>query len=317
MDALSQILADIHLNQAEYFYLNTHGDWAFTVQKKHAVMAYIVLSGELFIHLEQQGPIHAQSGDIILLTAGSAHRCSASSAQQPLIESIDITGYFNHIPQQAIDIGTTATPHNQLLAIHSQLDSIMAKPLLDSLPAYIYLHSLADHRAPEWLQLGLSFLALETQQLRPGRDKIIDHLISILFIECIRDHILHLDDAQSWLSALSHPQLSHALTAIHGTPGFAWTVALLAQQCCMSRSKFAKEFHCLVGTTPLAYLQQHRLNLACQLLRGGQRSIQQIAQQLGYSSDTTFNQSFKIHCNISPKHYQKQYLASAQVRSNP
>ncbi len=167
MDALSQILNDIHLNQAEYFYLNTHGDWAFTVEKKHAVIAYIVLSGEIFIQLEPQTLIFAQTGDVILLPAGSAHRCSASSVQQPLIETLDFTEYFDKTPQQSIDIGTTATTHNQLMAIHSQLDSLMAKPLLDSLPTYIYLQSLANHRTPEWLQIGLSFLALETQQTRP------------------------------------------------------------------------------------------------------------------------------------------------------
>lgn len=315
MDALSQILNDIHLNQAEYFYLNTHGDWAFTVEKKHAVIAYIVLSGEIFIQLEPQTLIFAQTGDVILLPAGSAHRCSASSVQQPLIETLDFTEYFDKTPQQGIDIGTTATTHNQLMAIHSQLDSLMAKPLLDSLPTYIYLQSLANHRTPEWLQIGLSFLALETQQTRPGRDKIIDHLISILFIECIRDHILHLDDTQSWLRALSHPQLSQALTAIHGKPGFAWTVELLAHQCHMSRSKFASEFHQLLGTTPFAYLQQHRMNLACQLLRAGQRSIQQIAQQLGYSSDVTFSQRFKKQLNISPKRYQKLFFAAIQPPS--
>ncbi|MDB0324808.1 AraC family transcriptional regulator, partial [Acinetobacter baumannii] len=30
---------------------------------------------------------------------------------------------------------------------------------------------------PEWLQIGLYFLAVETQKIQPGHDKIIDHLV--------------------------------------------------------------------------------------------------------------------------------------------
>lgn len=352
MDALSKILDDIHLNRSEYLYLNTHGDWAFRMQQQPAVLAYIVLSGELYLHLDQSAStrpdpsttphpdqrlnLHATAGDILMLPAGQAHRCSPFASPDQLIETVDISSMFAGTKQDVLYIGTdhsdlpiaaqtapdrttdTATgastdqlhapaSHNLIMAIRCQIDTIMAKPLLNALPEYLHLHNLLNHRAPEWLQIGLSFLAQETLHVLPGRDKIIDHLISILFIECVRDYILSIEDSQNWLNALSHPQLSNALTAIHTQPAFAWTVESLAEQCCMSRSKFASIFHELVGDTPLAYLQQHRMNLACQLLREGQLSIQQIAHQVGYSSDTTFSQSFKKRFEQSPNQYRKQY----------
>lgn len=76
-------------------------------------------------------------------------------------------------------------------------------------------------------------------KIQPGHDKIIDHLVSILLIECIRDHIQQMSDQQNWLGALTHPELSNALSAIHSQPEISWTVESLAEQCCMSRSKFA------------------------------------------------------------------------------
>ncbi len=44
-------------------------------------------------------------------------------------------------------------------------------------------------------------------------------------------------------------------------------------------SKFATLFSQILGTSPLAYLQQHRLRLAAQYLRNGQGTIQQIAHR--------------------------------------
>ncbi len=58
--------------------------------------------------------------------------------------------------------------------------------------------------------------------------------MSILLIECIRDHIQQMSDQQNWLGALTHPELSNALSAIHSQPEASWTVESLAEQCCMS-----------------------------------------------------------------------------------
>ena len=179
----------------------------------------------------------------------------------------------------------------------------MAKPLLSALAEYLHIPHIMCSTAPEWLQIGMQFLAVESHQIRPGRDKILDHLVSILLIECVRDYILNARHASSWLNALSHPELSRALAVIHGQPEQSWTVESLAEQCHMSRSKFAQLFTQIVGEPPLAYLQQHRLRLAAQYLRNSGFSIQQIAYLVGYSSETAFSQSFKKQIEQTPTRY--------------
>ena len=131
-------------------------------------------------------------------------------------------------------------------------------------------------------------------------------MVSILFIECVRDYILGLEHQSSWLSAISHPELSNALAVIHGQPEQAWTVEILAEQCHMSRSKFAQLFTQIVGETPLAYLQQHRMRLAAQLLRDTGLNIQTIAHRVGYNSETAFSQSFKKQFGLTPSQYRVQ-----------
>lgn len=308
MDALSKILDDIHLNHSEYIYLRTKNNWAFQYNEQGAMIAYVVIQGECLLHINN-AKIRLHSGDLILIPSGSNHFCSASD-RAVYTDALNIAPLFNQQHKKTIDVESDQLPEYEecfILAICSRVDNIMAKPLFNALPPYLHTHHIMSSTAPEWLQIGLQFLAIEVNHIRPGRDKILDHLVSILFIECMRDHITQLKDSQNWLNALSHPELSNALAAIHGQPEFAWTVESLAEQCCMSRSKFANLFSQFIGETPLAYLQQHRLRLASQHLRTGQLSIQQIAYRVGYSSETAFSQSFKRSYELTPSQYRHQF----------
>lgn len=75
-----------------------------------------------------------------------------------------------------------------------------------------------------------------------------------------------------------------------------------------SRSKFASLFHEVIGESPLAYLQQHRMRLASQYLRKSNYSIHLIANKVGYSSETAFSQAFKRTFEVSPKQYRQQFI---------
>lgn len=303
MDALSKIFEDIHLNQSEYLYLKPHGEWAFRYTEQSTMMAYAALQGQLTICLDAKQIILAEAGDLILLPSGPSHECRSSTTDQ-LLEVFDISDLFAQNRHKEVSFGSDATQQKTvILALHAHMDPIMARPLVQALPAFIHLQHQDLSTVPEWLQIGLQFLALEVQRIRPGRDKILDHLVSILLIECVRDYIDALHDSNNWLSALSHPELSNALAKIHAEPAQPWTVESLAEQCCMSRSKFATLFSQILGISPLAYLQQHRLRLAAQYLRNGQGTIQQIAHRVGYNSETAFSQSFKRQYQMSPSQY--------------
>jgi AraC-like DNA-binding protein len=306
MDALSKIFDDIHLNKSEYIYLKPQGDWAYSYQEQDAVIGYVVLVGNMTIQLNPHTQLQVEAGDLVLIPSGQNHSCH-SNAKSNLIEALNITALFDQKRQETIEFGSVSGEPTLILAIRCHIDTIMARPLLNALPSYIHIHHITGSTAPEWLQIGLHFLAVEAYQIRPGRDKILDHLVSILFIECVRDYIAQLQDSNNWLRALAHTELANALAAIHGKPEQAWTVESLAEQCCMSRSKFATLFSNIVGETPLAYLQQYRFRLASQHLREGQLSIQQIAHRVGYSSETAFSQTFKRLFDLTPSQYRQKF----------
>ncbi len=318
MDALSKIFDDIHLNKAEYIYVRACGEWCFQMDAQPAVMAHIVLTGTMYMQYGEQSLI-AKAGDIVLIPSGIEHIVS-SDEQAKLVEAVHLAKYFQDRSNEPIalgdasqysDIELASNPELMFsLSFKSDIDTIMAGPLLNALPQVMHIQSLMTSRTPEWLQIGLMFVGIETQQMRPGRDKILDHLVSILFIECVRDYICGLSDQTNWLNALTHPQLSNALAAIHAHPQQGWTVESLAEQCCMSRSKFASVFHSVVGEPPLGYLQQYRLRLASQMLRQSNLNIQQIAGRIGYASETAFSQAFKRQFEITPKQYRQTHLAT-------
>ena len=308
MDALSKIFDDIHLAKSEYVYLQLNATQGFQYIHEPSMLAYVVISGEVQLQMPNKQYKLLQQGDLILLTSGISHQILSYSNTQlntpPNIFSLNqifdehtttLSESFSHIRLHSADA--------VVLSIRSKLDAHMARPLLNALPDTLHIEHITAETAPEWLRIGLQFLANETRMYQPGRDKILDHLVSILFIECVRDHIVKISDADNWLNALSHPELSNALGAIHASPEYAWTVESLAERCCMSRSKFALLFNQVVGETPLAYLQQHRLRLAAQYLRDTALNVQQIAHLVGYSSETAFSQSFKKQFQHTPTQY--------------
>ncbi|MFC2997530.1 AraC family transcriptional regulator [Acinetobacter sichuanensis] len=302
MDALSKIFDDIHLNHSEYLYLQAQGNWAFKSIAQDAVIAHIVLYGEAQLQFSKNLNITLHTGDMILIPAGLEHSV-ANQLDHTFIESLNIAPLFDGLRLDAIEFGQGDSEKTLILSVRCHLNAIMARPLVNALPPYIHIQNALSDTAPEWLRIGLYFVASDTQRTLAGKNKIMDHLVSIMMIECVRDYIEQLQDQNNWLNALIHPELSNALAVIHSQPHMAWTVESLAEQCCMSRSKFANLFNQVVGETPLAYLQQHRLRLASQLLKQGQLSVQQIAHQVGYSSETAFSQAFKKQFEISPSQY--------------
>lgn len=79
------------------------------------------------------------------------------------------------------------------------------------------------------------------------------------------------------------------------------TVANLAKECNMSTSYFRKLFLETVGVSPQQYIIQIRLNMAEQLLRTTKRPIQEIANDVGFRTLSSFNRLFKKKNGCAPK----------------
>lgn len=81
------------------------------------------------------------------------------------------------------------------------------------------------------------------------------------------------------------------------------TVDQIAQAGLVSRRGCFRLFREQLHTTPLGYLREYRLQRACDLLRQGQLSMTQIANQCGLGSSSYFGQQFRESFSLTPSQY--------------
>ena len=301
MDALSHILEDIHLRGAEYLYVSGHDRWCFGLLEQ--TIFHVVLTGSVRLVLPNIEERMLEAGDIVFIPAGAEHRFlhpEATWKPQSLLHE------FNGHRNDPVHLGEGLS-NTLILSVRCLVDVEMARPLLSSLPPSIVIQQGLDDSGPAWLRLGLDFLALESELYRPGRDTLINRLISMFLIECVRDYVEQLPkNANSWLNAVRDPYLSPVLSAIHAKPAYGWTAVELASIACLSRSAFAERFSQMMGQPPLAYLTQYRLRLATRLLIQQDMSISKISEKVGYASETAFSQAFRRQYEVSPSQYKKE-----------
>lgn len=307
MDVLSMLLEDVHLYNTRFFYVRGQGKWAFKLDKKDAIIFYLVTAGGFSIDV---GAAHRKThiGDIVMVPGGHNHVVYDSQYQQK--DVMDLAPYLTTERTHPIVVGNpdNLTDVSELVVIVCHYDHEITRPLLSALPNILPESQAEEAQKMAMLDIGTKFLALESSQQRLGKMTMINRLASILMIECLRSYIEDLPEATgSWLKALKDPYLSKALTAMHDNPDHNWTIHRLAEIAGMSRSSFAEHFREVVGEPPLTYLTDYRLRLAARYLRMQENSISRISELVGYASDSTFSQAFKRVYGMSPRKYRQQF----------
>ena len=139
---------------------------------------------------------------------------------------------------------------------------------------------------------------------RPGSALIVQQMAYAMLIQALRLHLgAASGDNVGWLFALADKQLNLAISSMHGNPAHQWTLQMLAEKVGMSRSTFARRFKEKVGSAPMEYLTRWRMLLACDRLKNTDDSVMQIANALGYESESAFGKAFKRVMGYSPRQH--------------
>lgn len=303
MDTLSFLLDDIHLAGVEFRYVHARSPWGFAFSAKGLACFHLVLSGRALLQVAGEPDITLEAGDMAIVTSGRDHAVR-DVRHSPAGELDNLAPAITGHGRERINLGGLGES-TYLLSARFSFDAEMARPLLSALPAALVLRGV-NEQPPEWMRIGLEFLAQEAEE-RPGRQTIINHVGDILFCECVRDYVESLPEgSNSWLRALKDPALSPVLSAMHQHPERSWSVPELAQLAHLSRSAFADRFGQVMGKPPLTYLAEHRMRLAVWQLTHTRQPVCRIAEMVGYSSETAFSQAFKRVYGSSPSHFRTQ-----------
>lgn len=92
------------------------------------------------------------------------------------------------------------------------------------------------------------------------------------------------------------------------------TVDDLAAECGLCRSWFIKKFRKEYGITPIEFLNNFRIKVALQLLRGSM-SITDVAIMSGFGSTSDFYRHFMMGFGCPPSEYRKRLNKSKRKNS--
>ncbi len=188
-------------------------------------------------------------------------------------------------------------PQVRLVVGHCVFDSPDSALLLSLLPDLLMV------RAHPRLATLVQLVGDESRAQRPAREMVLSRLLEVLLIEALRssqDPDAGAHAAPGLLRGLADARLAMALRSLHAHPAAPWSMASLAREAALSRSSFFERFRREVGVAPMQYLLSWRMALAKRLLLREQASLVEVAQQVGYSSASTFSVAFSRHVGLPP-----------------
>lgn len=300
MDTLSLILDEMRLQGAISVIVHMRAPWSWRLHTPGLAAYHVVISGSTWLLRQGQADLRLHAGDLVIIPGGVEH--VLQDQPQPRLHSDDLRVAI----EQAMDeVGSfdTNSDETQIVSGYFRFDVGRAAPLVAALPEVIHI-SQAHGNFRSWLSIGIQFLHQELSTKRPAHQAILNRVADIMLMECLREYVESLPEGSSnWLAALKDPAVSTALGAMHREPGRNWTVPDLATVACLSRSAFAERFTAMLGQPPLTYLTHHRMRLAAWQLKHTALSVARIAEQVGYTSETSFSQAFKREYGVSPSQF--------------
>ena len=278
-DALSPILSRLRLTAAVATEAALCGGaWAVDTSAGHAGSFHLIQSGDCWLHLAGEAPRRLQPEDFVLFPRDAGHLLTPGEAVPR-----DVT--LNE-PPPLVD----GVPVTRMLCGHIDFRSRAVWPLLDSLPEALVIDlagsAVGDARNLLNLLIGEAFAA------HPGRRAVIDHLVHVLVVFALRQHI-ESGACVGLMAAMADPRLGRALGRFHAAPEARWSVGGLAREAGMSRAAFSAAFGETVGRTPMAYVAGWRMQMAVDLLTSTDMAVAQIAEAVGYDSEAAFRHAFR------------------------
>jgi AraC family transcriptional regulator len=87
----------------------------------------------------------------------------------------------------------------------------------------------------------------------------------------------------------------------------ALTIAELSEVVNLSTHHFSELFRKTIGLTPHQYVLKIRIERAMVLLQSTQHPIVNIAQQVGFQTQSHFTRIFRQHTQVTPKQYRDHF----------
>ncbi|MFD0696756.1 helix-turn-helix domain-containing protein [Paenibacillus sp. GCM10027628] len=268
----------IHVNRNEEgFQLDYHEHDFFEI--------VYVLSGKGYHHIHNE-VFPVTKGDLFFIPVGTSHvfRPYTTKREDKLIV------YNCLFTESLLDEITELIPEFQLKSL-----------LLENSEIEGYL-TVRDRR----LTLESTFQRMHEEHTfgRPGSSTFLFALLLELLIELAR-HLMHCPQIDVFAAEKTDDPIGQALAYMQNHPAENFTLQSMAEKYQLSERHFFRLFKARIGQSFHAYLQQCRIRLSCELLRGTPEKIDSIASMVGYRDTQSFYRVFKRIVGLTPGDYRK------------
>lgn len=291
MDPFSDVIALLRPTAAVSKPITGRGRWGVSYEAHNAPGFTIILEGECWFAFEGHEPIRAQRGDFLLLPSTPAFSLSSDPGADC------VPGHPSGAPVRHGE--PDGEPDFISLGGTFRIEQVNAPLLLALLPSLIYVPAASGRSG----RLGrvIDLIMEECAHEEPGKEMILERLLEVLLVEALRwEEIGHEDARAGLLSGMRDPALARVLRAIHDNVRGNWTVADLARIAGMSRSAFAARFGQVLGCGPFEYVARWRMALAKDALVSGTKTLDRIAEEIGYESASAFSTAFRKRLGVPP-----------------
>jgi AraC-like DNA-binding protein len=315
LDALSDVLRAVRLTGAVFFDICATDPWVAATPPGRAIVAamfpgsehlisyHVITSGGCWACLADTDPMRLEAGDIIVFPHGDTHLLSSAPGMRT---SADLSRYRRPADGTQLPFSISMGPaggHEGARFVCGFLgcDVRPYNPLLAALPRVL---RVTDRGGA--LGAYVRFALAESKSPRIGSEGVLSRLSELMFVDVIRQYLESLPaERTDWLAGLRDPYVGRALNLLHREPARAWSLQSLARAVGLSRSTLAERFTQFVGTPPMHYLTNWRMQLATNHLLGGGESVAVIANLVGYDSESAFSRSFKKIVGSSPSQWRR------------
>ncbi|MFI6392245.1 AraC family transcriptional regulator [Nonomuraea sp. NPDC050540] len=294
MDALADLLEGVRARGATFGRSVMDTPWAVGFASGAPLTLTTMIRGQAWVVPEEGEPLRVGQGDVAVVRGthtiadppGTAPRFMVTPGSYCLLADGTELG-------DALTLGPrTCGPRldADALMLSGAYEGPIGERLLRALPPALVL--------PAGRHPALDLLSEEIAAVRPGQQAVLDRLLDLALVAALR----------AWFdrpgaAVEPDPVVDRALRLLHDELDRPWTVADLAAETGVSRAALARRFAARVGSPPMAYLADRRVEVAADLLRGSDATLTSIARRVGYSDAFTLSVAFKRLRGVTPSEH--------------
>jgi AraC-like DNA-binding protein len=313
---LQDVLGVIHLTGSLILRAEFTAPWAYESPEERelrellqpgtsrVILFHVIPEGSMWIELAKGARLDLAAGDVVVIPYADQHRAGSPGGGPPVpIDTLMPPMPWSELPVLRHGGGGETT---KMVCGYLLCEDLLFNPFLRALPSLFRVRP-PDGPTADWLRASVAYA------LEGAPPAAAQRLFELIFIEVMRLHAETLSPEQAgWLAALADPLVGRALSFLHAAPAAGWTVDELARRVGTSRSVLDDRFRRRLGRPPMRYLTEWRLQLAADLLRTTELGVAEIAERVGYESETSLSRAFRRHVGEPPARWREQRRAGAR-----